>query len=75
MLEALKKLLTNEVDLTDNTLNFNRTQLVLSIENNYDALSNYRFTNQHDYQKKRKNILTSMSGTDKIVKLVNRFVV
>lgn len=75
MLEALKKLLTNEVDLTDNTLNFNRTQLILSIENNYDALSNYRFSNNVDYQKKRKNILTSMSGTDKIVKLVNRFVV
>lgn len=75
MLESLKKLLTNEVDLTDNTINFNRTQLMLSIENNYDALSNYRFSNKVDYQKKRKNILTSMSGTDKIVKLVNRFVV
>lgn len=73
MLESLKKLLTNEVDLTDNTINFNRTQLMLSIENNYDALSNHRFSNKVDYQKKRKNILTSMSGTDKIVKLVNRF--
>lgn len=75
MLESLKKLLTNEVDLTDNTINFNRTLLLLSIESNYDKLSNHRFTNQHDYHKKRKNILISMSGTDKIVKLVNRFVV
>lgn len=73
MLESLKKLLTNEVDLTDNDINFNRTQLMLSIENNYDALSNHRFSNNTDYQKKRKNILISMSGTDKIVRLFNRF--
>lgn len=74
MLDNLKQLFTNTLESFNNTPDaFNRTQLMLSIENNYDNLSNNRFANSNDYQRKQKALLTSISGMSKIMGVVGRF--
>jgi hypothetical protein len=74
MLNNLKQLFTNTLEsFSDTPENFQRVQLMLSIENNYDNLSNNRFANSNDYQRKQKALLTSISGMSKIVNLTNKF--
>lgn len=74
MLNNLKQLFTNTLEsFNDTPEQFQRTQLMLSIENNYDNLSNNRFTNSNDYQRKQKALLTSISGMSKIMGVVGRF--
>ncbi len=74
MLDNLKQLFTNTLEsFSDTPESFQRTQLMLSIENNYDNLSNNRFANSNDYQRKQKALLTSISGMSKVVNLVNKF--
>ena len=52
---------------------FELTQQLIYIENFYDDLSNNRFANAPDYQKKRKNIETTISGRSKIYALLSRY--
>lgn len=52
---------------------FNQTQLMLSLEANYNALSNNRFNNVNDRQRKLKVMTKSLSGMSKILSVVNRF--
>lgn len=74
MLNNLKQLFTNTLEsFSDTPEQFQRTQLMLSIENNYDNLSNNRFANSNDYQRKQKALLTSISGMSKIMGVVGRF--
>lgn len=74
MLNNLKQLFTTTLEsFSDTPESFQRTQLMLSIENNYDNLSNNRFANSNDYQRKQKALLTSISGMSKIVNLTNKF--
>ena len=74
MLNNLKQLFTNTLEsFSDTPEQFQRTQLILSIENNYDNLSNNRFANSNDYQRKQKALLTSISGMSKIMGVVGRF--
>lgn len=74
MLNNLKQLFTNTLEsFSDTPEQFQRVQLLLSIENNYDNLSNNRFANSNDYQRKQKALLTSISGMSKIVGVVGRF--
>lgn len=74
MLNNLKQLFTNTLEsFSDTPENFQRTQLMLSIENNYDNLSNNRFANSNDYQRKQKALLTSISGMSKLMGVVGRF--
>ena len=73
MLNSLLDLFNKDQFFNDNLNTFNRTQLMLSIENNYDNLSNNRFANSNDYQRKQKALLTSISGMSKIMGVVGRF--
>ena len=74
MLDNLKQLFTNTLEsFSETPEQFQRLQLMLSIENNYDNLSNNRFVNSHDYQRKQKALLTSISGMSKIMGVVGRF--
>lgn len=74
MFNNLKQLFTNTLEsFSDTPEQFQRVQLMLSIENNYDNLSNNRFANSNDYQRKQKALLTSISGMSKVVNLVNKF--
>ena len=52
---------------------FELTQQLIYIENFYDDLSNNRFANSPDYQKKRKSIEKTISGRSKIYALLSRF--
>ena len=52
---------------------FNQTQLMLSLEANYNSLSNYRFNNVNDRQRKLKVMSQSLSGMNKLLAVVNRF--
>jgi hypothetical protein len=53
---------------------FNLTQQLIEIENFYDDYFGHnRFANAPDYQKKRKNIETVISGRSKIYALMSRF--
>ncbi len=52
---------------------FNQTQLMLSLEANYNALSNNRFNNVNDRQRKLKVMTKSLSGMSKLLAVVNRF--
>lgn len=74
MLDNLKQLFTNTLEsFNDTPEQFQRTQLMLSIENNYDNLSNNRFANSNDHQRKQKALLTSISGMSKLMGVVGRF--
>lgn len=74
MLDNLKQLFTNTLEsFNDTPEQFQRLQLMLSIENNYDNLSNNRFANSNDHQRKQKALLTSISGMSKIMGVVGRF--
>jgi hypothetical protein len=52
---------------------FELTQQLIFIENFYDDLSNNRFANAPDYQKKRNLIETTISGRSKIYALLSRY--
>lgn len=52
---------------------FNQTQLMLSLEANYNYLSNYRFNNVNDRQRKLKVMSQSLSGMNKLLAVVGRF--
>lgn len=52
---------------------FNQTQLMLSLEANYNSLSNYRFNNVNDRHRKLKVMTKSLSGMNKLLATVNRF--
>ena len=52
---------------------FELTQQLIYIENFYDDLSNNRFANSPDHQKKRKNIEKTISGRSKIYALLSRY--
>jgi hypothetical protein len=53
---------------------FKLTQQLIYIENFYDDyFSHNRFVNAPDYQKKRKNIETTISGRSKIYALLSRY--
>lgn len=74
MLDNLKQLFMDTLEsFSDTPENFNRVELMKSIENNYNSLSHNRFANHRDYQRKQKALLVSISGMGKIVNLVNKF--
>ncbi len=52
---------------------FNQTQLMLSLEANYNSLSNFRFNNVNDRQRKLKVMTQSLSGMNRILKILGRF--
>jgi len=51
----------------------NITNLISSLEANYNALSNNRFNNVNDRQRKLKVMTKSLSGMSKLLDVVNRF--
>ena len=72
MFDKIKNLFTQtEEPIT--TEQFNQTQLMLSLEANYNALSNNRFNNVNDRQRKLKVMTKSLSGMSKLLAVVNRF--
>lgn len=75
MLDQLKALFTNSLEnFAENSNSFNSiSQQIANLENDYNRLSNGRYFNNRDYQKKQKDMLTSLSGASKIINLVARF--
>lgn len=72
MFDKIKNLFTNAGEVAT-VEQFNQTQLMLSLEANYNALSNNRFNNVNDRQRKLKVMTKSLSGMSKILSVVNRF--
>ena len=75
MLEKLKKLFTNSLETFAEDVNSftSVSQQIANLENDYNRLSNGRFFNNRDYQKKQNKMLTSLSGASKLLALVARF--
>lgn len=74
MLQQLKQLFTQSLEsFSDNPESFNKLQQILALENDYNRLSNGRYFNSRDYQKKQKDMLTSLSGASKMLSVVGRF--
>lgn len=75
MLNKLKKLFTNSLEnFAEDANSFTSvSQQIANLENDYNRLSNGRFFKKRDYQKKQKDMLTSLSGASKLLNLVGRF--
>lgn len=75
MLKKLKSLFTNSLEnFAEDSNSFTSvSQQIANLENDYNRLSNGRFFNNRDYQKKQKDMLTSLSGASKVLNLVARF--
>jgi hypothetical protein len=75
MFNKLKSLFTNSLEsFAEDANSFTSvSQQIANLENDYNRLSNNRFANSPDYQKKQKDMLTSLSGASKLISLVNRF--
>lgn len=71
-LDKLKSLFTQTEEAVTME-QFNQTQLMLSLEANYNSLSNYRFNNVNDRQRKLKVMSQSLSGMNKLLAVVSRF--
>lgn len=75
MLKKLKSLFTNSLEnFAEDSNSFTSvSQQIANLENDYNRLSNGRFFQKRDYQKKQKAMITSLSGASKIINLVARF--
>ena len=75
MLNKLKSLFTNSLEtFAEDANSFTSvSQQIANLENDYNRLSNNRYFNNRDYQKKQKDMLTSLSGASKLLNLVARF--
>lgn len=75
MLKKLKKLFTNSLEnFAEDANSFTSvSQQIANLENDYNRLSNNRYFNNRNYQKKQKDMLTSLSGASKILNLVAKF--
>jgi len=72
MFDKIKNLFTPSVN--NATLEqTNITNLISSLEANYNSLSNYRFNNVNDRQRKLKVMIESLSGMNKMLAIVQRF--
>lgn len=72
MFDKIKNLFTpNSKHVTLEQTNI--TNLISSLEANYNALSSNRFNNVNDRQRKLKVMTQSLSGMSKILSVVNRF--
>lgn len=72
MFDKIKNLFTpnsNHVTLEQTNI----TNLISSLESNYNALSNNRFNNVNDRQRKLKVMTKSLSGMNKLLAIVQRF--
>lgn len=75
MLDQLKKLFNQSLEnFAEDSNSFTSVaQQIANLENDYSRLSNGRYLNNRDYQKKQKAMITSLSGASKIINLVARF--
>lgn len=75
MFDKLKSLFTNSLEnFAEDSNSFTSvSQQIANLENDYNRLSNGRFFQKRDYQKKHKAMITSLSGASKIINLVARF--
>ena len=75
MLNKLKSLFTNSLEnFAEDSNSFTSvSQQIANLENDYNRPSNNRYFNNRNYQKKQKDMLTSLSGASKLISLVNRF--
>lgn len=75
MLEKLKSLFANSLEnFAEDANSFTSvSQQIANLENDYNRLSNNRYFNNRDHQKKQKDMLTSLSGASKLLNLVARF--
>lgn len=75
MLNQLKKLFSQSLEsFGEDSNSFNSVyQQIANLENDYNRLSNNRFSNSPDYQVKQKKMLTSLSGASKLLSIVGRF--
>lgn len=72
MFDKIKNLFTNDGEVAT-VEQFNQTQLMLSLEANYNSLSSNRFNNVNDRQRKLKVMTKSLSGMNKLLAIVQRF--
>lgn len=75
MLNKLKSLFNQSLEnFAEDSNSFTSVaQQIANLENDYNRLSNGRFFNNRNYQKKQKDMITSLSGASKIINLVARF--
>lgn len=59
--------------MNENLQQFEMTQKLIAIENFYDDISNNRFSNAPDYQRKVKLIQKTIAGRSKMLVLLSRF--
>lgn len=75
MLSQLKQLFTQSLEsFGEDSNSFNSVyQQIANLHNDYNRLSNNRFTNNPDYQVKQNKMLISLSGASKMLSVVGRF--
>lgn len=58
--------------MNDNLQQFNLTNQLIELENGYNRVSNNRFANKFNYQKKLSLIQKYVSGYNKMLSLLNK---